>query len=112
MSVKIYTGTIYWYKGSDKYDITVKTGDKIFAPSWDMVKGYKSETISNKEYIKLYSRLMVKSYNDHRHVWESILNMNEITFCCYCRPGDFCHRVLLAKYFEKLGATYKGERQL
>jgi hypothetical protein len=28
---------------------------------------------------------------------------------CYCRPDEFCHRHLLAKYLEACGAVYGGE---
>jgi len=34
-------------------DITVKSGVKAFAPTWDMVMGYKRGTLSIEEYTKV-----------------------------------------------------------
>lgn len=38
--MKVFTSQ-YKYKGKNRFDITVKSGDKTFAPTWEMVMGYK-----------------------------------------------------------------------
>lgn len=106
--VKIYTAQIR-YSGPDRVDTTVKSGDKVFAPTWDMVMGHKNGTISDEEYIKKYVSLMRESLKKNKARWLEIMNMERVVLCCYCRKGNFCHRVLLAKMFEKNGAEYVGE---
>jgi len=103
----------YSYRGTDRLDITVKGKDpigRVFAPTWDMVMGYKNKKIDWDEYSRQYRNLMRKTYKECRQVWESILARDEVTLVCFCRPDQNCHRFLLAGYFEKLGATYLGER--
>jgi uncharacterized protein YeaO (DUF488 family) len=107
---KIYTGKIGRYKGDDGLDITIMTGEIAFAPSWDLVRRAKKNKISREEYKKEYLRLMRESFIKNREIWDWVLNQNEITFLCYCPSGKFCHRILLAYIFEKLGAEYMGER--
>lgn len=106
--VEIYTAQIR-YSGSDRLDTTVKSGDKTFAPTWDMVMGHKNGTISDEEYIKRYVVLMRESLKNNRSRWLEVMNMERVVLCCYCRKDKFCHRVLLAKMLEKNGAIYKGE---
>jgi uncharacterized protein YeaO (DUF488 family) len=109
--VKIYTGRM-WFKGPHKLDITVKGQHpvgRLFAPTWDIVMGHKRGEITDAEYTEVYHSLMVKSYREHHQVWDEILNRKYVVFCCYCRADKFCHRFILAGYFEKLGATYCGE---
>ena len=43
--MQIHTSTIR-YAGQDRLDVTVKSGDQTFAPTWEMVMGYKNGTIS------------------------------------------------------------------
>jgi len=99
------------YTGVDRYDITAKTGS-IFAPTWEMVVDYK---ISGNEftYTHIYNIRMRESYKNNTWKWQEMVNMSirdDITLVCYCKSGDFCHRVLLAEMLQKCGATYKGER--
>lgn len=114
--MKIYTAQI-GYKGLDGYDITVKSGDKVFAPTWNMVMDYKRGKLSKEAYSSMYRELMLRSWREHRQAWLDLLNREEVTLVCYCRPGDFCHRLLLAEYLVKLGkhlgieVIYMGERQ-
>lgn len=41
--------------------------------------------------------------------WAALLAMCEVTLVCTCADASRCHRVLLARILEKLGATYAGE---
>jgi len=104
--------TQYSYKGPDRLDVTVKTGIKAFAPTWEMVLGYKSGILSKQKYEEQYIALLTRSWKENRAEWEKLLRMSEVTLVCFCKPGNFCHRVLLATVMEKCGFVYKGERNL
>lgn len=101
----------YQYKGPDRLDITVKTGIKAFAPTWKMVMKSKQGELSEEEHTEQYMALLRKSWKENRAEWENLLGMAEVTLVCFCRPGEFCHRVLLAKLLEQtFGFRYVGER--
>jgi uncharacterized protein YeaO (DUF488 family) len=108
--LKVYTARIS-YRGEDRLDITVKSGDKLFAPTWNLVMGYKNGTITEEHYTEGYLALMRLSYKRNREQWQALLARDSVTLCCYCKRGDFCHRVILAKILEKLGAQYMGEKE-
>jgi len=104
----VRTSTIQ-YKGPDRLDITVKSGDRAFAPTWDMVMGHKRGEISDAQYTAMYLSMMRRSYHDNKVSWQELVARDSVTLVCFCRPGAFCHRVLLAEILVKLGATYIGE---
>ena len=98
--MKIYTIQLGRYRlanarGMPVIDITVKSGNKVFAPSWDMVSQYKTGNMSIATYEKLYKEMMRMSYQNHKEEWLSLLNNKEIALGCYCPAGEFCHRLLL-----------------
>jgi uncharacterized protein YeaO (DUF488 family) len=110
MGLKVYTSNIN-YKGNDKLDVTVKTGDLDFAPTWDMVMGHKNGTMSDEEYTRRYMDILRITYNVAHEKWLDILSKDEITFVCYCKTGRFCHRKVLAEVFGKMkNVEYMGER--
>ncbi len=112
--MKLYTAQ-YRYSGADRLDITVKGKDligKVFAPTWKMVMGSKEGKISWDEYKDMYKDLMRQSYREHRDAWDEVLSREEVTFVCFCKADNPCHRYLLAEYFSVLGADYRGERHL
>lgn len=106
--LKIYTSQ-YRYSGKNRLDITVKSGDKTFAPIWDMVSKYKKGLITEEEYTKEYYKLMRNSYKNHKDKWDQLLDQDEVVLVCFCKKGSFCHRYLLAEILVKLGAEYRGE---
>lgn len=109
MTLKIYTSQ-FRYSGDDRLDITVKSGRKEFAPTWDMVMGHKSDALSDEDYIVMYKQLMNQSYKNNRKVWKELLNRDSVTLVCYCAKGKFCHRVVLAEMMAKaFGCEYVGE---
>jgi len=107
--MKVWTGRV-GYAGSDGLDVTVKSGNKAFAPTWDMVMGHKRGQMSDSEYVERYYTLMRRSYREQRQTWDWLLSQDEVTLLCYCAKGKFCHRTLLAEILVKLGAQYMGER--
>lgn len=100
--MKIKTGTIRDLKRLNGLDVTVKSGDKVFAPSWEIVMGYKNGSISAETYTEKYIQMMRLSYKKNRSRWEEVLKMDEICFCCYCAKNEFCHRHILADIFKKI----------
>lgn len=106
----LYTAQ-YSYKGPERYDITSKVGG-IFSPTWDMVRNYK-DFGDEEEYTARYLSHMRESYIKHIELWKEMIVMckrGDVVLVCYCKAGDFCHRVLLAEMLQKCGVTYKGEK--
>ena len=90
-------------------DVTVKSGDGVFAPTWEMVMGSKEGRMSQKEYTDCYYVMMRDSYRWNRARWNEVLGMDEVILACYCRGGWFCHRHLLKDMLVRCGAAYAGE---
>ena len=86
-------------------DITVKSGNRAFAPTWKMVMGYKEGRISEEEYTNQYYQLMRESYLKNRKRWDEILSLDEIILACYCQAGSFCHRYLLKDILTDYGQS-------
>lgn len=84
-------------------DTTVKSGLKAFAPAWDMVLGHKDGSMSNERYTELYQGLMRSSWREQPQAWLDLLAKPKIALACYCRPGNFCHRHILASYLLAAG---------
>lgn len=81
-------------------DTTVKSGNKAFSPSWDMVKAYKDGLLSEDDYTILYNQLMDKSCVANKQEWLNLINKNKVAIACYCKPDVFCHRHLLVNAIE------------
>jgi uncharacterized protein YeaO (DUF488 family) len=113
--MKLWTAQMR-YNGEDRVDVTVKSGEKVFAPTWDMVMGHKRGTISDEEYTEAYYAMMRQSYIENFDVWIELCSKDEVTLVCFCPKGAFCHRVLLATLLEKvckfhdIPFEYMGER--
>ena len=88
--VSIARGTPTWFKGKTVLSV---------APSWDLVTGIKSGTITAEEYADAYFKQLDKLGE------EKILLMFEDgdILLCYEKPEDFCHRHLLAKWLNDRG---------
>lgn len=88
-------------KGIKLKDITVKSGDKRFSPTWDiLMKSKKGGT--EKEYTKEFIPLMRKSYRDNKQAWLDLCKEDEVCLMCYCKTGDFCHRHIIVDLLEKI----------
>lgn len=108
MSCLVYTAQ-YKYSGANRIDVTYKTGNPIFAPDKKLVWDYKNGKITSSEYIKNYHLKMRKSFLENTKEWMKIVDSSFCVFVCFCNSKNFCHRKVLANYFEKLGCVYKGE---
>lgn len=110
MTLQVYTSQLSKTHDYDiKLDITVKTGSSVFCPTWEMVMDYKEGKISKEAYTERYLQMMRESYTLNRPAWDLLLSKEKMVLCCYCPPGEFCHRKLLADILVVLGAEYKGE---
>jgi len=95
-------------------DVTVKSAEgkaRLVAPTWDMVRGYKNGKINEEEYTLLYMDILEENEQRILDAFSFYATLTQkIALACYCRAGDFCHRILLAKWLaEKLGWEYEGE---
>ena len=109
MKLEIRSCRINVYKGSDKLDITVKSGrgiGKELAPSWELVRGFKRGEISWNEYEAGYLEMLRKVWVEKRWVFRRLFRMGRATFVCYCRDDRFCHRRLLREVVVKIGERY------
>jgi len=106
--LKVFTSRI-GYKGSKRVlDITVKSADKAFAPTWDMVMGFKRGSLSWSEYEDRYHAMMRKSWVISKARWKEVLGWDEVVLVCYCKDDRFCHRRLLKQYFVACGGVDGG----
>lgn len=97
------------YDGPNRLDITVKSGDRTFAPTWDMVKYFKAGRLGWEQYKGMYHYRMRASYQKNRARWNEVLAMDEVVLVCYCETDDYCHRRLLKEYLVKCGAEIEKE---
>lgn len=92
---------------------------KKFAPKWNFFKVWK-ETHDNDYYIEHYQKEVLDTLNFIKVIIELQVKIPEeirgkmtasvskdpnyhIALVCYEKPQDFCHRHLVAKWFEKNG---------
>lgn len=68
-----------------------------------------STACSHDEYLRLYNNILESQ--DAKKVVEQIKTLSDgqdVALCCYEKPGDFCHRHILAKWLtEKTGIEIK-----
>lgn len=87
-------------------DITVKSGLKIFAPSWEILNAYqdagKSDT-AKKIYTEQFYQKMRESFKMNSNIWYRwMTNDKPIALACYCRAGEFCHRCLMVDIWQTI----------
>lgn len=106
----------YRYPGPHRLDISVKGNDELgkhFAPTWEMLKEYKSGLVSadvaEHVYTQKYFALLTKRMQDNFEPFEELLKMEYVVFVCFCAADTFCHRKLLVFFLQQLGAEYGGE---
>jgi uncharacterized protein YeaO (DUF488 family) len=84
------------------FDCTVKSGDKIFAPTTELLWAYKCGHLTAAEYTDRYYRLCRQRFRKDPQPWLALLGKGRVALACYCRDGAFCHRHLLVDILEKL----------
>jgi len=108
MTLEVYTSHI-GCDDPDKLDVSLRTGDRAFAPKWWMLKELRNNRLTWKEFTKHYTALMRESYRENRGMWERLLGRRRVVLVCYCPDVARCHRLVLARILGKLGAVYRAE---
>lgn len=96
-------------------DTTIKSGNKTFAPTWDIVTKFKRGAITADEYMVVYTKLMRESFKNNKEAWLEMCGKDEVAIACYCSTDNFCHRYALVDMFSRVCAvnnipfTYMGE---
>lgn len=98
-------------------DVTVQTGLRSLAPEWMWVVDYRGGLMTEERFTELYMAKIRASAAKHNRstVWDFLFNEQHVILGCYCRAGNFCHRVLLAEFLVELArqhcieAEYIGE---
>ena len=74
---------------------------KILAPKYSFFKAYKDGLIGEEGYTEEYCRLVLDPL-DPRAVYEHLTGTygDDVTLLCYEKPGDFCHRRIVAVWLE------------
>lgn len=78
---------------------------KQLAPKWSFFKEWKDGKIDNNGYIKEYDKLVLSNFNPE-FLYNRLISTygDDLVLLCYEKPGEFCHRRLVARWFEtKLG---------
>lgn len=75
---------------------------KDFAPRFEMFQRWKNKEISNEWYVKEYKEyLETLDKEEVRKFFDSLAEDNvEAILLCYEKPGDFCHRHIIADWLE------------
>lgn len=111
--LRVYTSQVGRYRGPDGLDTTIKSSSgigRVFAPpSWGMVMGLKRGRVSWEAYTGWYLGHLRRMREERRDAFEALLARDRVVLLCYCRPGERCHRRLLAQVLAQEGAQDAGE---
>lgn len=88
-------------------------GDNVslFTPPKEIVYGYKAYAkderfvgkyppVSDKAYTEVYLN-QLEQHKEQIAQWLNTWKTSEVTLCCYCRSGTFCHRYLLFSWLKR-----------
>ena len=95
MAISVARYSPRWYQGPQLLAV---------APTSFMLSG----ACSHEEYLRKYDEIL--SRLNPKHVVDAIVTMSrgrDVALCCYEKPGDFCHRHLLAEWLNKNGFEVK-----
>lgn len=81
-----------WYTGPEL---------KMLAPTPAMLKAIKGGGSHHDYTMEYYLRVL--DHLDARELYDAIVEEygNNVTLLCFEKPGDFCHRRLVAEWFEQ-----------
>lgn len=92
-------------KGIPFLDVTVKSGDKQFAPQWGFLMDYKRD-LDEDAYTRKFIPLMRENFKNNKQYWLDILSKESLAIGCYCAKDKSCHRYLLVDIFRKVCEYY------
>jgi len=70
----------------------------VLAPSWEILNAYKEHRIDEEEYARRYLTLLEERGLTPEGVYHA--TPPGTILLCYEKPGQFCHRRVLAKWME------------
>ncbi len=79
-------------------DTSVKSASGLwrsFAPTWQMVMGWKRGALSWEQYAAQYREILTRV---PAVVWTTLAAQAEARLLCYCRDGLPCHTHLIIEY--------------
>lgn len=81
-----------WYKGPQF---------KVLAPKYEFFRAYKAGEIDEAGYTSEFNRLVLAPL-DPKEIYRKLRadHGKNVTLLCYEKPGDFCHRRIVADWFE------------
>ena len=69
-----------------------------FSPTWKLVNAYRRGEIDEHLYTANYYRLLHNRWPEVEKVIRRMLKDDKkIALGCYCKPGEFCHRRIVAE---------------
>lgn len=81
-----------WYTGPEY---------KVLAPTYQILMAYKRREIDEAGYTEAYNNSVLARLDPYDTYCQIVDNWGlTVTLLCYEKPGDFCHRRLVAKWFE------------
>ncbi|WP_409281906.1 hypothetical protein [Proteus columbae] len=98
-----------WRKVPEGYvfiDTTIKSGEPMLAPTWDMVARHKAGTLTNDLYTEMYYDIMRNRYKQNYLWFNEFCGKEFVVISCYCKDGCFCHRYLLVDIIRKLCLSF------
>jgi uncharacterized protein YeaO (DUF488 family) len=97
-------------RGIPYMDTSIKSGDWMLAPTWELLAAYKYYGLSEAEYTEQYNQLLESRLIEYPEYFKDLFNIEVLAVGCYCIPGKFCHRHLLVKFLIKHTETInRGE---
>ncbi|WP_107333904.1 hypothetical protein [Klebsiella pneumoniae] len=105
--LEVWTGRIPDWRKWEELDIlfvdtTLKSGEKIFAPTPELLWPYKQGIVNQAEYVEIYYKLTRERFKRDPEPWIWLINQGRICLACYCGHDCFCHRHLLKDILAKL----------
>lgn len=70
----------------------------VLAPSWDLLERYKKGEMTKMQYADEYITLLESRNLTPQIIYDSI--PHAAILLCYEKPGEFCHRRVLAEWLE------------
>ena len=98
---ELIKGAVSIALGKSKY-YDVRYSYKKLAPSWNLLSLFRDDKITEEDYIRMYNQQLEKL--DAKKVYDELYEMTggvEPILMCHCGKQWFCHRHLVAEWFEK-----------
>ena len=85
--------------GQPKYISDLKIFD-LLAPKWKLLSDFRKNVISETDYVIAYTQFLNKL--NPQKTWDLLHDLAaDPIICCHCSTKHFCHRHLVASWFEQ-----------